>query len=64
MVTPMNLDGTISKQGLATLVEHLLATGCDGIVVNGTTGESPTLTDDEAADLVRSVSAQSTVGPG
>jgi len=59
MVTPMSPDGTISESGLATLVEHLLATGCDGIVVGGTTGESPTLTDAEARQLVRAVSAQS-----
>ncbi|HET7659360.1 MAG TPA: 4-hydroxy-tetrahydrodipicolinate synthase [Oryzihumus sp.] len=59
MVTPMSPDGTISEPGLANLVEHLLATGCDGIVVGGTTGESPTMTDAEAAQLVRAVSARS-----
>lgn len=55
MVTPMNPDGSISEPGLADLVDHLLATGCDGIVVGGTTGEAPTLTDAEAAGLVRAV---------
>jgi 4-hydroxy-tetrahydrodipicolinate synthase len=59
MVTPMHPDGTISEPGLTKLVDHLLTTGCDGIVVNGTTGESPTLTDAEAARLVRAVAAQS-----
>src|SRR5580765_1164167 len=59
MVTPMNPDGTISEPGLATLVDHLLATGCDGIVVGGTTGESPTVTIAETARLVRAVAAQS-----
>jgi 4-hydroxy-tetrahydrodipicolinate synthase len=58
MVTPMNPDGTISEPGLATLVDHLLDTGCDGIVVSGTTGESPTLTDAETARLVRAVVAR------
>ena len=58
MVTPMNPDGTISEPGLANLVDHLLATGCDGIVVGGTTGESPTLTEAEAARLVRAVAAR------
>ncbi|OHV30768.1 MULTISPECIES: 4-hydroxy-tetrahydrodipicolinate synthase [Pseudofrankia] len=58
MVTPMRPDGTISEAGLANLVDHLLATGCDGIVVGGTTGESPTVTDPEAARLVRAVAAQ------
>jgi 4-hydroxy-tetrahydrodipicolinate synthase len=59
MVTPMRLDGTISEPGLVSLVDHLLSTGCDGIVVGGTTGESPTLTEAEAARLVRAVAAQS-----
>lgn len=59
MVTPMHPDGTISEPGLANLVEHLLATGCDGLVVGGTTGESPTVTHAEAARLVRATVAQS-----
>lgn len=59
MVTPMHPDGTISEAGLVNLVDHLLTTGCDGIVVGGTTGESPTLTEAEAARLVRAVAAQS-----
>jgi 4-hydroxy-tetrahydrodipicolinate synthase len=58
MVTPMHPDGTISEPGLTSLVDHLLATGCDGIVVGGTTGESPTLTEAEAARLVVAVAAQ------
>jgi 4-hydroxy-tetrahydrodipicolinate synthase len=58
MVTPMRPDGTLSEPGLDSLVDHLLATGCDGLVVGGTTGESPTLTGDEAAWLVRAVAAR------
>lgn len=58
MVTPMHPDGTISEPGLASLVDHLLATGCDGIVVGGTTGESPTMTEAEAARLVGAVAAR------
>ena len=58
MVTPMHPDGTISEPGLTSLVDHLLATGCDGVVVGGTTGESPTLTEAEAARLVAAVTAQ------
>ena len=58
MVTPMHPDGTISEPGL-NLVDHLLTTGCDGIVVGGTTGESPTLTEAEAARLVGAVAARS-----
>ncbi|MEU0542180.1 4-hydroxy-tetrahydrodipicolinate synthase [Nocardia sp. NPDC005978] len=55
MVTPMQPGGAISRPGLDNLVDHLLATGCDGLVVGGTTGESPTLTDPESAELVRAV---------
>lgn len=58
MVTPMDPDGAIDEPGVAGLVDHLLATGCDGIVVAGTTGESPTLTGPEAARLVRVVAAR------
>jgi len=58
MVTPMRPGGALSEPGLTRLVDHLLATGCDGLVVGGTTGESPTLTDAESAGLVRAVAAQ------
>lgn len=58
MVTPMQPDGSISEPGVAGLVDHLLATGCDGIVVGGTTGESPTLSDAEVARLVRAVAGR------
>ncbi|MFK0245985.1 4-hydroxy-tetrahydrodipicolinate synthase [Amycolatopsis azurea] len=55
MVTPMEPGGALSEPGLTGLVDHLLTTDCDGIVVGGTTGESPTLTDTEAARLVHTV---------
>ncbi|MGW1680420.1 4-hydroxy-tetrahydrodipicolinate synthase [Saccharopolyspora sp. NPDC002376] len=58
MATPMNPDGTISETGLANLVDHLLSTACDGIVVAGTTGEAPTLTDAETTQLIRAVAAR------
>lgn len=58
MVTPMQPGGALSEPGLANLVDHLLTIGCDGLVVGGTTGESPTLTEPEAAGLVRSVADQ------
>jgi len=53
MVTPMRPDGSVDEEGLRAVVEHLIANGHDGIVVNGTTGESATLTDDESIDAVR-----------
>ncbi len=53
MVTPMRPDGSMDEVGVRAVVEHLIASGHDGIVVNGTTGESATLTDDESIDAVR-----------
>ena len=55
MVTPMSADGEVDDKGTDALVDHLLATGHDGLVVNGTTGESSTLTDDESIEMVRRV---------
>ena len=58
MVTPMSAGGEVDDKGTDSLVDHLLATGHDGIVVNGTTGESATLTTDESISLVRRVKDQ------
>lgn len=55
MVTPMTPDGRLDLTGVARLVEHLVATGHDGVVVNGTTGESPTLTSAESITMVGEV---------
>ncbi len=58
MVTPMGSGGEVDEAGVDALVEHLLATGHDGLVVNGTTGEASTLTDDESIEMVRRVVRQ------
>lgn len=55
MVTPMTPDGAVDAQGVAAVVEHLIATGHDGVVVNGTTGESPTLSSAESIAMVETV---------
>jgi 4-hydroxy-tetrahydrodipicolinate synthase len=55
MVTPMAPDGQVDEKGVDAVVDHLLATGHDGIVVNGTTGESATLTDEESIGAIRRV---------
>ncbi len=55
MVTPFGEDGALDLDGAAVLAEHLVALGNDGLVVNGTTGEAPTTTDDEKERLVRAV---------
>jgi 4-hydroxy-tetrahydrodipicolinate synthase len=51
MVTPFTSDGRVDEDAAARMVEHLLATGSDGLVVAGTTGEGPTLDDDEKVAL-------------
>ena len=55
IVTPFTPDGGLDLVGLATLAEHLVAEGNDGLVVNGTTGESPTTTRAEKLAVVRTV---------
>ncbi|MGI8585056.1 MAG: 4-hydroxy-tetrahydrodipicolinate synthase [Thermoleophilaceae bacterium] len=51
MVTPFDADGRLAEDAAARLMLHLLASGSDGLVLAGSTGESPTLSDDEKAAL-------------
>ena len=55
MVTPFAPDGSLDTAAAAKLANHLVDAGCDGLVVSGTTGESPTTTDDEKLELLRVV---------
>jgi 4-hydroxy-tetrahydrodipicolinate synthase len=56
MVTPFHEDGTLDLDGAQMLAHHLTTVGGnDGLVIAGTTGESPTLTHDEQIDLVKAV---------
>lgn len=55
MATPFDADGALDLKRAQELAEHLVELGNDGLVVNGTTGESPTTTDAEKTDLVRAV---------
>jgi 4-hydroxy-tetrahydrodipicolinate synthase len=55
MATPMAADGAVDYDGAQTLAAHLIAHGSGGLVVTGTTGESPTLTHDETLRLFRAV---------
>ena len=55
MVTPFKPDGTLDTATTVTLATHLVDSGCDGLVLSGTTGESPTTTDDEKIALLRAV---------
>lgn len=58
MVTPFNEELEIDYGVVANLVDHLIATGTETIVVSGTTGESPTLSDAEKLDLFAAVVSQ------
>ena len=53
IVTPFRPDGSVDRDRFRALARHLVENGSDGIVVAGTTGESPTLTDEERIDLFR-----------
>src|SRR6476661_2187412 len=56
MVTPFTADGSLDVDGAARLATYLVdEQGNDGLVINGTTGESPTTSDGEKADLVAAV---------
>lgn len=56
MVTPFGVDGSLDLDTAQRLAVHLVdEQGNDGLVVNGTTGESPTTTDSEKADLIAAV---------
>jgi 4-hydroxy-tetrahydrodipicolinate synthase len=60
MVTPFRADGTVDLERFGELATFLVENGSEGLVVCGTTGESPTLTDGEKLDLFRA--AVETVG--
>lgn len=53
MVTPFDSKGNIDFNKTTQLIEHLIQTGTDSLVIAGTTGESPTLTSEEKVALFR-----------
>ena len=55
MVTPFDARGEVDLAKAQKLAKHLVDLGNDGLVVNGTTGESPTTTDREKAALITAV---------
>jgi 4-hydroxy-tetrahydrodipicolinate synthase len=55
MITPFKDDLSIDWAGVEKLAKHLVSTGHDGIVVNGTTGEAPTTSDDEKIEIIKVV---------
>ena len=60
VVTPFRSDGSVDLDAFRKLCTHLIESGSDGVVVAGTTGESPTLDDDERLSLF--AAAVETVG--
>jgi 4-hydroxy-tetrahydrodipicolinate synthase len=68
ILTPFHPDGSVNVPKFRELAAHLVDHGSDGVVVAGTTGESPTLTDDEKVELfaaaVDAVGARATVVAG
>lgn len=61
MVTVFDQDGSIDFEQTQNVAKHLVATGHDGLVVSGTTGESPTTTVPEDGELIEAV--REAVGP-
>ena len=55
MVTPFKAGGAVDYEGAGNLARILVADGSDGVVVSGTTGESPSLRDAEKIELLRAV---------
>ncbi|MGZ4159472.1 MAG: 4-hydroxy-tetrahydrodipicolinate synthase [Neobacillus sp.] len=55
MVTPFDQNGEMDFNATRTLVNYLIANGSDGLVISGTTGESPTLTTEEKVELFKFV---------
>jgi 4-hydroxy-tetrahydrodipicolinate synthase len=60
VVTPFHADGSVDLEAFKRICAHVVETGSDGVVVAGTTGEAPTLTDDERLSLF--AAAVETVG--
>ncbi|MHB1710086.1 MAG: 4-hydroxy-tetrahydrodipicolinate synthase [Acidimicrobiales bacterium] len=61
MVTPFDASGVIDLDGAAAVARYLVDAGSDGLVVAGTTGEGPVLSDDEALEMFRVVTEAVTV---
>src|SRR5262249_4533583 len=59
MITPFNDELEIDYRAVERIVDHLIQTGTDTLVVSGTTGESPTLEDFEKKELLKAVLAVS-----
>jgi 4-hydroxy-tetrahydrodipicolinate synthase len=55
MITPFKQDGSVDYEAAEKLAAMLVADGSDGVVVSGTTGEAPALSDDEKVELFKAI---------
>jgi 4-hydroxy-tetrahydrodipicolinate synthase len=62
IITPFDADGRVDEDAFVAVQQHVCATGSDGVVVAGTTGEAPTLTDEEQLRLVELAVANKPAG--
>ena len=58
IITPMNTDGSVNYDELGRIIDDQIAHSTDAIVICGTTGESPTLTDEEHTSAIPSKKRQ------
>jgi 4-hydroxy-tetrahydrodipicolinate synthase len=58
MATPFDESGAVDEAAALRLANHLLENGSHGLVISGSTGEAPTLTDEEALVLLRAIRAE------
>jgi 4-hydroxy-tetrahydrodipicolinate synthase len=52
IITPFDADGRVDEDAFVAVQQHVCATGSDGVVVAGTTGEAPTLSDEEHLRII------------
>jgi 4-hydroxy-tetrahydrodipicolinate synthase len=62
IITPFDADGRVDEDAFVAVQQHVCATGSDGVVVAGTTGEAPTLTDEEQLRLIEIAVANKPAG--
>ena len=53
MITPFHADGTVDYEAFGRMIDFQIDNGINGLVVCATTGEAPTLTDEEHMNLIR-----------
>jgi 4-hydroxy-tetrahydrodipicolinate synthase len=62
IITPFDADGRVDEDAFVAVQQHVCATGSDGVVVAGTTGEAPTLSDDEQMRILELAVANKPAG--